>query len=71
MLSESDELYLTQKQAECAAYIVAGATAKQCANELGISYRNIGDYINTIKNKIFHLTGNRTNKEELVNILKK
>ena len=52
LLSESDDLYLTKKQAECVAYLIAGATAKQCANALNISYRTVENYITNHKNKI-------------------
>src|SRR3990167_9887166 len=45
LLSESDDLYLTKKQAECVAYLLAGATAKQCAMALNISYRTVEGYI--------------------------
>ena len=56
LLNQSDNVYLTRKQAECAAYLAAGATAKQCAKALGISFRTVESYINNIKEKIYRLT---------------
>lgn len=70
LLSESDDLYLTKKQAECVAYLIAGATAKQCANALNISYRTVEGYINDIKNKLFEYTGKKYTKETLIDFLK-
>ncbi len=71
LLSESDSLYLTQKQAECAAYFIEGATAKQCAKALNISYRTVEGYLKDIKEKIFELTGSRLSKDGLISFLKK
>lgn len=70
LLSESDDLYLTKKQAECVAYLIAGATAKQCANALNISYRTVEGYLTDIKNKIFEFTGKKHTKEKLIDFLK-
>jgi hypothetical protein len=70
LLSESDDLYLTKKQAECVAYLIEGATAKQCANALNISYRTVESYINDIKNRIYEFTGKRFTKETLIQFLK-
>lgn len=70
LLSEADDLYLTRKQAECVAYLVEGATAKQCAKALGISYRTVESYFNDIKNKISLVTGKKFTKEKLISFLK-
>ncbi len=71
LFTESEDFYLTRKQAECAAYLVAGATAKQCGKKLGISHRTVQGYIDDIKNKIYYLSGGRPTKEELISFLKK
>ena len=71
LLSYSDDYYLTNKQAECSAYLMAGASAKQCARAMGISNRTVEGYIVDIKNKVFDITGSRPNKEELIDFLKK
>lgn len=71
LLSETDDLYLTRKQAECAAYMVAGATAKQCARELNISFRTVEEHLLDIKNKIYDATGKKLIKEEMIDFLKK
>ncbi len=70
LIHDCDDLYLTKKQAECAALLAAGATNKYCAKKLSISPRTVEDYLNTIKEKIFLLTGNRLNKIELMDFLK-
>ncbi len=70
LINQSDKCYLTQKQAECAAYLVAGATAKQSAKAIGISYRTVEGYIDNIKEKIFLLTGIKPSKNELIKILR-
>lgn len=70
LLTEADDLYLTKKQAECAAYLIEGATAKQCAKALNISYRTVESYINDIKTKLFEFSGTKLSKDELVGFLK-
>jgi hypothetical protein len=71
LLDISDDLYLTSKQAEIAAYLVAGATAKQSAHQLGISYRTVETYIEEIKQKFFKFFGVNLNKGDLAEFLKK
>lgn len=71
LLSESDDLYLTKKQAQCVAYFIEGATAKQCAKAMNISHRTVEGYLNDIKEKVFELMGLSFTKEELINFLKK
>lgn len=71
LLDISDGLYLTPKQAEIAAYLVMGATAKQCARHLGISHRTVETYIEEIKQKIFKFLGINLNKNELAEFFRK
>jgi len=61
---------LTKKQAECAAYLAAGITAKKTAKALGISFRTVESYINNIKEKIFQITNTKPTKEELIKFIK-
>ncbi len=70
LLSESDDLYLTKKQAQCAAYFIEGATAKQCAIALKISHRTVEGYLDDIKKKVFELMGLNFTKDELIDFLK-
>lgn len=70
LLNESSDIYLTKKQAECSAYLLAGATAKQCAKKLGLSYRTVESYINDIKNKFIDEEGDRPSKEKLLEKLR-
>ena len=46
------KVYLSQRQAECAFYILQGKTAKQIAKILQLSPRTIEDIIKNIKNKL-------------------
>ncbi len=69
LLDVSDDLYLTPKQAEVATYLVVGATAKQCARQLGISYRTVETYIEEIKQKIYQFLGINLSKGELAEFL--
>lgn len=71
LINESDDVYLTRKQAECVAYLIEGATAKQCARALNISHRTVESYIDLIKEKVFKITGRYCSKDELINFLKK
>lgn len=71
LLDVSDDLYLTSKQAEVAAYLVIGATAKQCGRQLGISYRTVETYIEEIKQKVFKFLGINLSKSELAEFLTK
>lgn len=71
LLSESDDLYLTKKQAECATYFIEGATAKECAKLLNISHRTVEGYLSDIKSKIHNSLGVNLNKDELIRFLKK
>lgn len=70
LFSEADNLYLTRKQAECVAFLMEGATAKQCAKALHLSYRTVEGYWNDIKNKLSTVTGKKFTKEKLISYLK-
>lgn len=70
LLNEADDLYLTRKQAECVAYFIEGATAKQCAKALNISHRTVESYVEDVKNKISLVTGKKFTKEKLIAYLK-
>lgn len=71
LLGESEELYLTKQQAACAAYLVEGATAKECAKALNISYRTVETYIEHMKEKLMPIAGRKLSKDMLVRFLKK
>lgn len=70
ILSEADDLYVTKKQAECIAYMMEGATAKETAYKMNISYRTVEGYIEDVKTKIPAQTGTRCNKDDLMKIFK-
>jgi DNA-binding CsgD family transcriptional regulator len=70
ILNESDDLYLTQRQAECAKLFVNGFTAKQISKTIGISHRTIEGYLRDIKQKIQDGVGRVLNKDQLIQILK-
>ncbi|HSW68979.1 MAG TPA: LuxR C-terminal-related transcriptional regulator [Gammaproteobacteria bacterium] len=57
-------VYLTKREAECAAYMLDGATAKQIGKLLSISYRTVESHLNQIKEKM-----NCTSKEKLIDFL--
>ena len=70
ILNESDDLYLTQRQAECAKLFVNGFTAKQISKTIGISHRTIEGYLLDIKQKIQDGVARILNKDQLIQILK-
>lgn len=70
ILNESDDLYLTQRQAECAKLFISGFTAKQISKIIGISHRTIEGYLLGIKQKIQVERGRTLNKEQLIQVLK-
>jgi DNA-binding CsgD family transcriptional regulator len=70
LLGESDDFYLTAKQAQCAAYFAQGATAKQCAKALHLSPRTVESHLKEVKDKIFDLTGERLAKDKLIIFLR-
>lgn len=70
ILNEADDIYLTQRQAECARFFVHGYTAKQISKTIGISHRTIEGYLLDIKQRIQDGTGKKLNKEQLIQILR-
>ena len=49
---DSDDLFLTQREAECVAYLLYGLTIRGAAKALGISHRTAEDYISNIREKL-------------------
>lgn len=45
-------IYLTQREAECVLYLLQGCTIKKAAEKLGLSARTVEFYINNIKAKL-------------------
>lgn len=70
LLNESDELYLTPKQAECASLFIKGLTAKQIAIRMGVSYRTVEGQVQDIKSKIQDALNQPLTKEHLIKILR-
>jgi hypothetical protein len=70
LLNESDNLYLTNKQAECAKMITNGLTSKQIAKEMKISYRTVEGYCTDIKDKLQESLKISLNKSQLIQILR-
>jgi len=64
LLNQDENLYLTKREAECVTYMIDGATAKQTAKILGISFRTVESYIQQIKEKL-----KCPNKEALISLL--
>lgn len=64
ILNKSDNVYLTKREAECAAYMLAGATAKQIAKKLSISFRTVESYFEKMKVKL-----NCPTKEDLIKFI--
>ncbi len=64
LINQDRELYLTNREAECMAYSLKGATAKQIAKMLNISYRTVQSHIQHVKEKL-----DCPNKAELDNML--
>lgn len=64
LLDREDHLYLTKKEAECVAYMLEGATAKQIAKKLNISFRTVEAHFRKIKEKL-----NCSNKDELSRLI--
>ncbi len=62
--NSDDDLYLTKREAECAAYMLDGATAKQIGKQLGISFRTVESHLNQMKEKLKCAT-----KEQLADFL--
>lgn len=70
LFGESDDLYLTAKQGECATLLVNGHTSKQIAKLMDISHRTVEGYILDIKQKIQEKANRPVMKEQLIEILR-
>lgn len=45
-------VFLTQREVECLYFLIHGKTAKQCAIELGLSYRTVESHLQRTKMKL-------------------
>lgn len=70
LLNESDDLYLTPKQAECASLFIKGLTAKQIAIRMGISNRTVEGQLQDIKSKIQDSLNQIITRDQLIQILR-
>lgn len=70
LLNESDELYLTKKQAEYATLFLKGLSAKQIARNMNISYRTVEGHLHDIKIKLQDALNTSLSKEQLLHILR-
>ncbi len=61
MGQEIRTIKLSQRQLDCINLLLTGATSKEIALQLNLSYRTVEDYINAVKQK-FHAR----NKSELI-----
>lgn len=69
LFNSSDDLYLTQKQAECAKFLIKGYTSKYIAKEMCISHRTVEGYLLTIKNKLQQALQKPLTKQQVIKIL--
>lgn len=70
LLNESDDLYLTKRQAEYASLFITGLSAKQIAQRTHVSYRTVEGQLQEIKNKIQESLNTPITKEHMVRILR-
>lgn len=70
LLNISDHLYLTNKQAEFARFLVRGYTSKQIAQKMNISPRTAEGYMAEIKNKLQQILNKILNKSEIIQVLR-
>ncbi|KTD19535.1 transcription regulator protein, response regulator containing CheY-like receiver domain and HTH DNA-binding domain [Legionella lansingensis] len=70
LLNESDNLYLTKKQADCARLFAKGYTSKHIAREMSLSHRTIEGYIIDIKNKLQASLNRSLTKQQTIQILR-
>lgn len=70
LLNESDDLYLTTKQAECASLLAKGLTSKQMAKHMNISFRTVEKYVLDVRHKIQEATNSSLTKERLIQSLR-
>ncbi len=69
LLNESDELYLTKKQAEYASLLIKGLTAKEIAKKKSVSHRTVEGHIHDIRSKVQSSLQRIITKEKLLEIL--
>lgn len=69
LLNESDNLYLTKKQANCARLFAKGFTSKHIAREMNLSPRTIEGYILYIKNKLQESLKRNLTKQQIMQII--
>lgn len=48
----SDDLFLTQREAQCVACLLYGLTIREVAQTLGITYRTAETYLSNIRKKL-------------------
>ncbi len=70
LLNESDDLYLTKKQGECASLLIKGQTSKQIARNMSLSPRTVEGYISDIRNKLCDSLNKPLNKDQIIQILR-
>jgi DNA-binding CsgD family transcriptional regulator len=70
LLNESDDLYLTKKQAECASLLIKGQTSKQIARTMSLSPRTVEGYLYDIRNKLSGSLNKPLNKDQIIHILR-
>lgn len=70
LLNESDDLYLTSKQAECATFLARGLTSKQIAKIMNISFRTVEKFVLDIRHKIQEKMMCSLTKDRLIQILR-
>lgn len=70
LLNESDDLYLTQKQADSIKLSLKGLSAKEIANAMNISHRTVESYMFEVKEKLQDKIGGSISKEELIKIMR-
>ena len=49
---ENEDIYLSQREAECVTYILYGRTIRAAAEQIGISSRTVEDYIVNARKKL-------------------
>jgi hypothetical protein len=70
LLNESDNLYLTKKQADCAQLLAKGDTSKHIAKKMNISPRTVEGYILDIKNKLQESLNKTLTRQQIMQVLR-
>lgn len=70
LLNESDHLFLTEKQANCARLYTKGYTSKHIASMMDVSPRTVEGCLLDIKNKLQDALGHAFSKAEIIKILR-